>query len=179
MLKYTNRIKFYTHKSYKKIPGPTAKQFFCKTHEYAYPLFKTHKLQPDILKTIFIFDIPVRLLQSAGNIPAFIERIFQSVSVKFCRSFVNEYCRNSKQYLEDITNWKATRKYQNENILYIVAGDVKALYPGVPRLLVKKAVKVVLKRFFQYTDVAVVILVKIAIFCLDNVIIQYKDSFFY
>ena len=36
----------------------------------------------------------------------------------------------------------------------------------------------VLKRFSQYTDAAVEILVNIALFCLDKVIIQYKDSFF-
>ena len=96
-----------------------------------------------------------------------------------CKSFVNEYCHDSKQYLEDITYWKATKKYQNDNILYIVAGDVKALYPSVPRLLlVKKALTFVLKCFSQYTDAAVEILVNIALFGLDNVIIQYKDSFF-
>ena len=73
---------------------------------------------------------------------------------------------------------KQQKKYQNDNILYIVAGDVKALYPSVPKLLVKKALTFVLKRFSQYTDAAVEILVNIALFCLDNVIIQYKDSFF-
>ena len=81
MLKCTTGIKFYAHKGYQKIPGPTAKYFSCKTLGYAYPLFKTHKLQPDNLKTISIFDIPVRLLQSAGNITtskitAFLEHIF-------------------------------------------------------------------------------------------------------
>ena len=180
MLKYTTGIKFYTHKVYQKIPGPTTKYFSCKTLGYAYPLFKTHKLQPDNLKTISIFDISV---QSAGNIStskitALLEHIFQSVSVKFCKSFVNEYCRDSKQYFEDITYWKATKKYQNDIILYIAAGDVKALYPNVPRLLVKKALTFVLKRFSQYTDAAVENLVNIALFCFGNVIIQYKDSFF-
>ena len=155
MLKYTTGIKFYAHKGYQKIPGPTAKYFSCKNPGYAYPLFKTHKLQPDNLKTISIFDIPVRLLQSAGNITtskitAFLEHIFQSVSVKFCKSFVNEYCRDSKQYLKDIAYWKTTKKYQNNNILYIVAGDVKALYLSIPKLLVKKALTFVLKRFSQY-----------------------------
>ena len=47
MLKYTTGIKFYAHKGYQKIAGSTAKYFSCKTPGYAYPLFKTHKLQPD------------------------------------------------------------------------------------------------------------------------------------
>ena len=55
MLKYTTGIKFCAHKGYQKIAGPTAKYFSCKTPGYAYPLFKTHKLQPENLKTISIF----------------------------------------------------------------------------------------------------------------------------
>ena len=51
----TTGIKFYAHKGCQKIAGPTAKYFSCKTLGYAYPLFKTHKLQPDNLKTISIF----------------------------------------------------------------------------------------------------------------------------
>ena len=52
------------------------------------------------------------------------------------------------------------------------------MYPSVPKLLIKKALTFVLKRFSQYTDAAVQILVNIALFCLDNIIILYKDSFF-
>ena len=92
-----------------------------------------------ILFLICLFD-----LQFSRNIPtskiiAFLKHIFQSLNVKFCKSFVNKYCRDSKQCLEDVTHWNSTRKYQNDNILYIVDEDVKTLFPSVRKLLVKKA----------------------------------------
>ena len=103
MLKHTTGITVYTHKTYQKIHEPAAKYFSCKSPGYANLLFKTYELQPYILKTISIFYIPVRLLQFAGNI-LFLEHIFQSVSVKFCKSFVNKYRQDNKQYLEDVTD---------------------------------------------------------------------------
>ena len=54
---------------YQKVTGELAKYFACSGPAYAYPLFKTHKLQPDYLLNAQISDIPVRLLQSAGHIP--------------------------------------------------------------------------------------------------------------
>jgi len=40
----------------------------CNKPVYAYTLFKTHKLTPESLLNVDIKEIPVRLLQSAGNI---------------------------------------------------------------------------------------------------------------
>ena len=54
--------------NYRKIPGPIAKHFACNQPAYAYPLFKTHKISPNDLQDISVFEIPVRLLQSAGFI---------------------------------------------------------------------------------------------------------------
>ena len=68
LLKHTVGIKLYDHTKYKKIPGTLAKYFICDKPGYAYPLFKTHKLDADRLQNISIFDFPTRLLQSAGNI---------------------------------------------------------------------------------------------------------------
>ena len=51
------------------------------------------------------------------------------------------------------------------------------MYRIYPWLLIKKALTFVLKRFYQYIDAGVEIIVKIALFCLDNVIIRCKDSF--
>jgi len=53
--------------AYRKNNGASAKYFRCNTPAYAYPLFKTHKLTPENLWNVDIKDIPVRLLQSAGN----------------------------------------------------------------------------------------------------------------
>ena len=54
---------------YQKVTGELAKCFACSSTAYAYPLFKTHKLQPDHLLNAQITDISVRLFQLAGRIP--------------------------------------------------------------------------------------------------------------
>jgi len=135
--------KLYEMKGYQKIPGPIDKFFSSNKLAYAYPLFKTHKQQPNMLKNVSVFDIPVRLLQSAGDITtskiiALLEHILQPISVKFCSTEVDKYCRDSKQYLQEPDAWKANYSDTIIDDLYIVAGDVKALYPTVSRQLVKR-----------------------------------------
>jgi len=83
----------------------------------------------------------VRLLQSAGKITTsrvttMIESILQPISAKFCQSDVNEYCKDSKQYIVELINWQnragpyVQRKLLNSE-LHIVAADVKGLYPNL------------------------------------------------
>ena len=185
LLKHTIGVKFYNGRGYQKIPGSIAKHFICETPGYSYPLFKTHKLTPEQLKHASIFDIPTRLLQSAGNITtsritAFLEHILQPISVNFCQEEVNEYCRDSKHYLQELVNWKNdTTKERNSETLHIVAGDVKALYPSVPRKLVEKALHFALTNHSNFNTTAINILVKLTLFCLNNVIIQHRNSFFH
>ena len=55
----------------------------------AYSFFKTHKILLEALPNNVVESIPVRLLQSAGNITAsritaYVESILQPVSIKFC-----------------------------------------------------------------------------------------------
>ena len=109
-LKHIIGVKKYGRK-YPKIPGVIAKHFTCNQPAYAYPLFKTHKLDPNVLQTTPILDIPLRLLQSAGTITtsritAFFEHLLSPISVIFCKYKFEEYCRDSKDYLESL----ATRK---------------------------------------------------------------------
>ena len=47
LLKHTVGIKLYDHTKYKRISGTLAKYFICDKPGYAYPLFKTHKLDAD------------------------------------------------------------------------------------------------------------------------------------
>ena len=73
-----------------------AKHFVCNTPGYVYPLFKTHKVTPDSFNNISIFDLPTRILQSAGNITtskitAFLDHIYKPLSIKFCESGINKY----------------------------------------------------------------------------------------
>ena len=66
----------------------------------------------------------------------------------------------------------------NENNLYIVARDVKSLYPSIPRFLVEKALTFALTYHSLFTQAVVDILVNLAMFCLHNAIIQHKQNFY-
>ena len=123
--------------AYRKVNGASAKYFRCNTPAYAYPLFKTHKLTPENLLNVDIKEIPVRLLQSAGNIStsritAFLEFILKPISAEFCKNCPNEFCQDSRQYIGDLLMWKErlTKKLETakqKTVFYIVAADVKAL----------------------------------------------------
>ena len=168
---------------YSRIPGPIAKHFVCKQLAYAYPLFKTHKLASNMLTTTSVFDIPTRLLQSAGNITttritAFIESILNPISTKFCKHKINEYCRDSKSYLEDLHNWKTTVDEGTTDELFLVAGDVQSLYPSIPRKHVKNGLKHALNTCSNYNKKVKKTIVELTMYCLENVIVQ-NDSKFY
>ena len=130
----------------------SAKYFSDLVTAYAYPLFKTHKLDQDSLLSANVTDIPVRLLQSVGHITtsrftAFLEHLLQPVSVEFCKSTINEFCRDSKHYLQDLCEWEKNHNasnIKNNDPLYLVAADVCALYPSIKRETVKMALKLML-----------------------------------
>ena len=124
---------------------------------YVYPLFKTHKYQEKELEYMNIENIQTRLVQSAGDtflskITSFLEYLLKPISVDYCKTTINEYCRDSKNYLEDLMKWKYDSK-DNENENYkIVAVDVKALYPNVPKTLVKLAVNDALRKCSNFSN---------------------------
>ena len=102
---------------YHKCSGNSAKYFSDLVTAYAYPLFKTHKLDQESLLSANITNIPVRLLQCAGHITtsrftAFLEHLLQPVSVEFCKSTINEFCKDSKHYLQDLCEWKKNHNTQ-------------------------------------------------------------------
>ena len=82
---------------------------------YAYPQFKTHKLTTsDLNRWLFNFDIPVRLLQASGHIctsriTAFLEATPSPVSIQYCTTSVDEYCKDSRDYLLKLMQWKNTK----------------------------------------------------------------------
>jgi len=85
-------------KLYRKVPRAIATFLRCNTPAYAYPLFKTHKLSVEELLHAEVADIPMRLLQSAGNIPkscitAFLEVLLKPISIKYCSGSPNDFAK--------------------------------------------------------------------------------------
>ena len=106
--------------AYRKVNGASAKYFRCNTPAYVYPLFKTHKLTPENVLNVDIKEIPVCLLQSAGNISTsritdFLEFILKPIRAEFCKNCPNEFCPDSRQYIGDLLMWKErlTKKIRN------------------------------------------------------------------
>jgi len=182
-LKHVSGFKNYND-NYRKIPGPIAKYFSCVQPAFAYPIFKT--LKPDKLTDISPLQIPVRLLQSAGNITnsrvtAFLEHILKPISIRFCQTFFNEYCRDSKQYLMDLAQRKTNFLERHPNtgqFLYIVAGDVKALYPSIARTLALIAIRYALTHFSDFNTNCIDTFIELISHCLNNVIVQHKNESF-
>ena len=69
---------------------------------------------------------------------------FNTVGVEFCKSTINEFCKDSKHYLQDLCKWKKNHNASNirsNDRLYLVAADVCALYPSIERETVKMALE--------------------------------------
>ena len=62
--------------------------------------------------------------------------ILETINVRYCRNGVNEYCKDSKSYLEDWETWK---KSFDDNNCILDTFDVVNLYPSLSIVLVSKA----------------------------------------
>ena len=143
---------------YRHVQGSSSKYFCNYVPAYAYLLIKTHKLTQDQLQTCSIFDIPVRLLQSAGNIctsriTAFLESLLSPISINYCKTDVNEYCKDSRDYLLRLEEWKKKVPDQlDTGSIFVVAADVIGLYPNLSRNLVKSAVRNALEKHSEFNS---------------------------
>ena len=130
-----------------------------------------------------VADIPVRLLQSAGNVPTssitvFLEVLLKPISVQYCSGSPIKFCKDGRHYNEDLISWQKTNKESFEkgttkSTLYITAADVKALYPSVQRHLVNEAIEDALKKHSCYNRIVPQITAELNSICLENVITQY------
>lgn len=166
-----------------KYGGPSAKYFKNMNTGYVYPLLKTHKLKKDQLTLCSIDQIPIRLVQAVGNtylsrITAFLEEVLQPISIRYCQSGINEYCKDSKSYTEKLKKWKKEKTNQNNKDYQLVAGDVKALYPSLSRDLIEKALHEALEKHSGWPKQGQDLLIKLCLHCLNNEIIQFKDKFY-
>ena len=163
----------------------TYHQYYKAFFFYAYPLFKTHKIEKSKIKNTPIYEIPTRLIQSAGKvttsrITSFLEMLIKPISIKFCKYEINEYCKDSKSYLEDLDKWKnnLSLKDFNNKSTYLVAADVQGLYPNINRNLVKTSLLNAINKCTDYSEQVGKILVDLTMFCLESVIVQHGDSFY-
>ena len=164
----------------RKVSGPSAKYFANNNCGYIYPLWKTHKLSPDNLKTCSIFDIPTRIVQAAGNtylsrLTAVLNLILEPISVIYCKNGINEYCKDSKSYLEDLENWK--KSYDDKNCILSTV-DVVNLYPSLSIDLVNKALAEALELCSDFETPMIESIINLSEIALRNNFIVFQEKYF-
>ena len=86
--------------------------------------------------------------------------VLDPVSRKHCQFKLNEYCKDSKSYLEDLKAWKLLNK--NTSCIVKTVG-VGSLYPSLEVGLIKNALEEALTLFTSYNT------------CMNN-FIQFREN---
>ena len=141
---------------------------------------KTHKLSSDNLKTCSINDIPTRIVQTAGNtylsrLTAVLNLILEPISVIYCKNGINEYCKDSKSYLEDLETWK--KSYDDKNCILSTV-DVVNLYPSLSIDLVNKALVEALELCSDFKTLMIKNIVNLSEIALCNNFIVLQETYF-
>ena len=114
-----------------------------------------------------------------SRITALLEEILQPISIRYCSSVINEYCKDSKSYLTKLHSWKNTTSTGREKEEHFVtAADVKALYPSLDRHLIKLALEDALKKCSDLGKSSQELVVKLCIYCLENVLIEFRERYY-
>ena len=166
----------------RRITRIKAKYFANSETGYVYPLLKTHKLEPSEIERCPIDQIPVRLVQSAGHtfltrITTMLNEILSPISVDYCKTQVNEFCRDSFHYIKELCKWKEGGDEVIKSC-YIVAADVKALYPNLERKWVEMALGDALNQCTEFTHIGKITLVKLVMHCLSNVLLEFDEKIY-
>ena len=66
----------------------------------------------------------------------------------------------------------------NNDLLYLVAADICALYPSIKRKTVKMVLELALKEHSKFNWSGQCILVNLAMHCLNSIVIQYTNKFY-
>jgi hypothetical protein len=105
--------------------------------------------------------------------------ILNPVSRKYCSYGIDEYCKDSRSYLQLLHDWKSSYVDKDcKEDLFLVAADVQALYPSVRREIVRNGLKEALDISSDYSQAVKNIITDLTMFCLENVVVQNGDKFY-
>ena len=150
------------------------------TTQDIYITFKTHKLNPEEVKTKNIREIPTRMIWAIGNsflsrITTMLQNLIKNIAINYCKTEINEYCKDSDQYLEELFSWK---KNEIKEEINIITADVKNLYPSLKRILIKNSLEDCLKVCTHYNCKQNKQIVETIMFCLENNYVSFKNSLY-
>ena len=106
-----------------------------------------------------------------------------TVCAQYCSGSPNEFCKDSRHYIEDLISWQKTNKESFEkgttkSTFYITAADVKALYPSLQRHLVNEAIEDALKKHSCYNRIVRQIIAEMNNICLGKVFTQFGSCLY-
>ena len=153
---------------------------------YVYPLLKAHKIPLADLRKIKPNEvhakIPARLVVGMGScqlsrIQSWIEHLLTPFSKEYG---VFEYTKDSNCVLEEIEslNEKITNEHWDLNKATLFAVDVKALYPSVNLQFLRTALTSSFKKWTDWNDTIITILVKIIMYTLEHQQISWNGQLY-
>ena len=101
--------------------------------------------------------------------------ILEQISVSYCKNGINEYCKDSKSYLEDLETWK--KSFDDKNCILSTV-DVVNLYPSLSIDLVNKALVEALELCFDFETPMTKYLVSLSEIALRNIFIVFQEIYF-
>ena len=101
--------------------------------------------------------------------------ILDPISRKYCKIKLNEYCKDSKNYLEDLKAWKLSNKDKD---CLLSTADVVNLYPSLEVNLFEKATEDALTICTYYNANMIKCIIKLCKMAKHNNFIQFKDCYF-
>ena len=110
-----------------------------------------------------------------SRITTMLQNLIKNVSINYCKTEINEYCKDSEQYLEDLFNWKNNTIKEE---IYIITADVKNVYSSLKRTLIKNSLEDCLKICTNYNSNQIKQIIDTIMFCLENNYISFKNTLY-
>ena len=110
-----------------------------------------------------------------SRITTMLQNLLKNVAINYCKTGINEYCKDSDQYLEELFNWK---KNEIKEEINIITADVKNLYPSLKRVLIKNSLEDCLKVCTNYNNNQNTEIIKTIMFCLENNYVKFKNTLY-
>ena len=107
-----------------------------------------------------------------SRITSMLRNLIKNFAINYCKTEINEYCKESDQYLKELFSWKTNEIKEEINI---ITADVKNLYPSLKRILIKNSLEDCPKVCTNYKNKQIV---ETIMFCLENNYVSFKNTLY-
>ena len=104
-----------------------------------------------------------------------LQNLIKNTAINYCKTEINEYCKDSEQYLNELFNWK---KNEIKEEINIITADVKNLYPSLKRNLIKNSLEKCFKICSNYSNIQYTQIIKTIMYCLENNYVKFQNTLY-